>query len=99
VVLGIGFLNSLRGIFENKATGLSAVAGGWSEGFATFGLLAFVVAEIAGVAILTRILRRRRLREGEAMGWAPTGFAIVSIVCAVLGFLLVGAGTMLVMMH
>jgi len=42
--------NMFHGILENKATGIAAVAGLWTESFAIFGMLAFVVAEVAGCA-------------------------------------------------
>lgn len=49
-----GLFNAFREISTQKATGLGAVAGGLTEAFATFGLVAIVVFEVAGIVLLVR---------------------------------------------
>lgn len=69
----------LFGIFSsisnNKATGLGAVAGGLSEGLATFGLVAIIACEVYAMILFVRTF---------SGGSLLTRFvAIVSIGCAV----------------
>jgi uncharacterized membrane protein len=51
-------LNMFKGISEHKATGLGAVAGGFSEAFAGFGFLTVIVFEIGGIVLLVRSFSR-----------------------------------------
>jgi len=74
--------NMFHGILENKATGIAAVAGLWTESFAIFGMLAFVVAEVAAIFVLVRALRRK---SDEALGCAPNVFSGLTMACAALG--------------
>jgi hypothetical protein len=55
----VGVISRLR-LAEQKAVGLGAVAGGFGEAFATFGLIAFFAAEIFGVVLLSRSLSKGR---------------------------------------
>jgi|GEM_PF-3524939 len=50
--------NTFRGVSESKATGLAAVAGGISEGLATFGLAAMVISQILAIFLLARTFDR-----------------------------------------
>jgi hypothetical protein len=89
--LVVVFLPSvMRGIIENKATGLAAVAGGYSEGLAVFGLLAFVVSEMAGIGLLWRSMSRQHGARSVGAG--------LSIGCAGFGLLAIAA-VMLMMMR
>jgi hypothetical protein len=54
IPLMYGCFNSFKGISEQKATGLAAVAGRIAEAFATFGLVAFVAMEVYAVVLLVR---------------------------------------------
>jgi len=74
--------NMFRGITENKATGLAAVAGAWTESLLTFGLVAFVAAELAAIVVLVRALRRK---TDGALGCAPSVFSGLTMACAALG--------------
>ncbi len=73
------FMEMFRGISDRRATGLGAVAGGLSEAFVTFGMVAFVVAE--GIAVYLLI---RSIGMG---GTAQNVFAILTIGLSVLTFL------------
>ena len=86
----MGMIRSMAAISENKATGLAAVAGGYMEGLTTFGLLAFVVSEVAGIGLLWRSMSREH--GGRSVG------AGLSIGCAGLGLLAV-AGALWMMMR
>jgi hypothetical protein len=50
----IGLGNVFRGISEQKATGLGAVAGGLSELFVLYGMVAILVGQVAAVVLLFR---------------------------------------------
>ncbi len=50
----IGILNSFRGISEQKATGLGAVAGGVAEAYAIFGVILGFVLPVAAIVLLVR---------------------------------------------
>src|ERR1700733_12933994 len=52
--------NSFRGLSENKATGMGAVAGGIAEGFVTFGLACALLFSVFGVVFLVRAFSRER---------------------------------------
>jgi len=43
---------SFKGLSENKATGLAAVAGGWSAGYVTFGLILSLLLPLAAIGLL-----------------------------------------------
>jgi hypothetical protein len=51
-------LNAFRGVATSKATGLDAVAGGLTEGLATFGFAALVIAEVSAIVLLARNFSR-----------------------------------------
>ena len=55
-LIGVG--NAFRGISAEKATGLAAVAGGLTETFLSFGLLATVVFEVGAIILLVRAFER-----------------------------------------
>jgi hypothetical protein len=48
--------NVLRGMSQQKATGLGAVAGGWTEAYATFGFILTFVLPVAAIVLLSRSL-------------------------------------------
>jgi hypothetical protein len=50
--------NSFRGLSENKATGMGAVAGGIAEGFVTFGLACALLFSVFGAVFLVRAFSR-----------------------------------------
>ena len=54
----IGFVNAFVSITNQRATGLAAVAGGFAEVLATFGLVAVVGSEVAAIVMLMRSLSR-----------------------------------------
>jgi hypothetical protein len=69
------FIDGFRGISQEKATGLGAVAGGFAESLVTFGLMAFVLSQVAAIVLLARGIRREQ--------WGRSMVAVVSIVCSV----------------
>jgi hypothetical protein len=52
ILIGIGY--TLRGILEQKATGLGAVAGGLSELFVVWGIGAILISQVAAIVLLFR---------------------------------------------
>jgi hypothetical protein len=58
IVVVPGLINAFKGISQEKATGLAAVAGGFAEMFWIFGMVAFVVCEISGIAMLAKLVVR-----------------------------------------
>jgi hypothetical protein len=72
-----------REISTQKATGIGAVAGGVSEALATSGLFAIVACEVYAVILLVETFAKGELLKRLV--------AIVSIGCASLLILLVGA--------
>jgi hypothetical protein len=79
-LVGIGY--TFRGISEQKATGLGAVAGGLSEIFVLYGIGAILVVQIAAIVLLFRAFS-----PGH---WARSFFSVVSICMSGLMLLLVG---------
>jgi hypothetical protein len=75
LLLGPGLFSAFRGVSQEKATGLAAVAGGFAEALMTFGLVAFVVCQVAAIVLLARGVRRDQ--------WGQSMAAVVSIVCSV----------------
>lgn len=71
-----------RGISQEKATGLAAVAGGIAEALSMFGLIAFVVCELAAIVLLLRVVKREQ--------WRRSLVAVVSLVCSVIFLVLTG---------
>jgi hypothetical protein len=70
----IGLFNSFKGISENKATGLAAVAGGWSEGYVTFGLILSLLLPLAAIVLLAKssssLHPMRTLLSWFSIGWS-----------------------------
>jgi hypothetical protein len=79
-LVGIGY--AFRGITEQKATGLGAVAGGLSEIFVLYGIGAILVGQVAAIVLLFRAFS-----PGH---WARSLFSVVSICLSGLMLLLVG---------
>ena len=71
-----------RGISNQKATGLGAVAGGFSEAFVTFGFVAFVTAQVLAIIFLIR-----SIGVGKAL---QNIFAILSIALSVVTLVAIG---------
>jgi Na+-driven multidrug efflux pump len=55
----IGVLYSFHGISGQRATGIGAVAAGFSEVFFTFSLIVIFVFSVAGIVLLGRSFSRR----------------------------------------
>jgi len=58
IPLLIGISNAFRGISTEKATGLATVAGGFAEGYVTFGVVLAFALPIAAIFLLSRSLTR-----------------------------------------
>jgi hypothetical protein len=69
-------IGSLVWINNQHATGLAAVAGGFAEVLATFGLVVVVGSEVAAIVMLLRTLSRDHLMR--------TALAVISVCCSVL---------------
>ena len=60
----VGLANAFKGISEQKATGLGAVAGGLAEAFTLFGMAATLVFEVSAIVLLVRAFSgKHRLRS------------------------------------
>jgi hypothetical protein len=79
-LIGIGY--AFRGISEQKATGLGAVAGGLSEIFALYGIGAILVTQTAAIVLL--------IRAFSAGHWGRSLFAVLSICLSGLTLFIVG---------
>ena len=75
-VVGPGIISAFRGVSQEKATGVAAVAGGLLEFFAMFGFVAFIACEVAGLVLLARGIGREQ--------WGRSMAAVVSIVVSLL---------------
>ena len=73
LLVGPVFFSAFRGVSQEKATGLAAVAGGYAEALATFGLLAFIVCQVAAIVLLGSGVKREQ--------WGRSLVAVISIVC------------------
>jgi hypothetical protein len=63
IPLIIGMFNSFRGISEQKAIGLGAVADGLAEGYVTFALILALVKPVAAIVLLVRSFsKKHRMR-------------------------------------
>ena len=76
LVIVPGMISAFRGVSQEKATGLAAVAGGFMKFFATFGFGVFIACEVAGIVLLARGIGRER--------WGRSMAAVVSIVVSLL---------------
>ena len=63
-----------RGVSQQKATGVGAIAGGLSEAFVSFGFVTMVVFELAAIVLLVRALKRSHPLR--------TFFSVLSIGCS-----------------
>jgi hypothetical protein len=60
----IASVSSFRGISEQRAIGLGAVAGGLAEAYVTSGFILTFVFEVAAIVLLIRSLSRGHLGRG-----------------------------------
>jgi len=91
VPTAIGFVNALVSITNQRATGLAAVAGGFAELLATFGLVVVVGSEVAAMVML--------IRSSSCSHPIRTVVAIISVCCGGLLLCLVGLFLWLSTMH
>lgn len=82
VPTAIGIISAFVSTTNQRATGLGAVAGGFAEVLATFGLVAVVGSEVAAIVMLRRTLSRSRPLR--------TVVAIISVCCSGMLLSLVG---------
>ncbi|MGB8988422.1 MAG: hypothetical protein WCC37_17625 [Candidatus Sulfotelmatobacter sp.] len=80
MLVGIG--NVFKGISEQKATGVGAVAGGLSEMFVLWGIASIFISQVVAMVLLVRAFS-----PGH---WARSLFSVVSISMSGLMLLLVG---------
>jgi hypothetical protein len=85
VPTAIGIISALAQMSTQNTTGLGAVAGGFTEVVATFGLVVIVGSEVAAIVMLLRTLSRSHPFR--------TIVAIISICCS--GMLLLALGLFL----
>jgi hypothetical protein len=69
-------INAFRGLSQEKATGLAAVAAGYAEFLVTFGLGAFVACQVAAIVLLAGGIKREQ--------WGRSMVAVVSIACSIM---------------
>jgi hypothetical protein len=83
----IGFGYALRGISNSKATGLAAVAGGFAEGFALWGIGTIVIGQFAAIIWLSRSFSREHWMRNavSVVSMCLSGLMLV-IMCCVLWF-------------
>lgn len=74
IPLIIGMSNVFRGLSEQKATGLGAVAGGLDEAFLIFGFVAMFAFQMGGIVLLARSFsgehRARAFFSVVSMAWS-----------------------------
>jgi hypothetical protein len=77
----IGVFRAFRGISQEKATGLGAVAGGMGEIFSTFGLAAMVVSEVTAIILLLRSFSGDRPKRAivSALSICCSGFMLAIV--------------------
>ena len=80
-----GIFGALRGISRGRATSSTAIAGGLSEFFSTFGLAAALAFEVAAIILLLRAFSGGRPVRSL--------FSLISICCS--GFMLTIVGLFL----
>jgi len=82
VPTAIGIIRALAQVSNEKATGLAAVAGGFAEVAATFGLVVIVASEVVAIAMLVRTFSRSHMTRNL--------IAIFSVGCSGLLLLVLG---------
>jgi len=82
VPAAIGIIRALAQVSNEKATGLAAVAGGFAEVAATFGLVVIIASEVVAIAMLVRTFSRSHM--------ARNFIAIFSVGCSGLLLLVLG---------
>jgi len=85
VPTAIGIISTIAQMSTQNATGLGAVAGGFTEVVATFGLVVIVASEVAAIVMLLRTLSRSHPVRTTVAG--------ISICCS--GLLLLALGLFL----
>ncbi len=85
IPLVVLFFNAFRGISQEKATGLAAVAGGLAEGYATFGLVLSFILPVVAIVLLCRSFpagnRVLKIFSVLSIGWSALMLVLYSL-CA-----------------
>jgi hypothetical protein len=76
-------LSAFRGISEQKATGLGAVAGGISESLILWGLITMVICQVAAILWLTRSFSREHAMRGLISGFS---ICLSTVMLALMGW-------------
>jgi F0F1-type ATP synthase membrane subunit c/vacuolar-type H+-ATPase subunit K len=75
---------SFRGISEQKATGLGAVAAGMSETYAIYGMAFTIIAPIVAIFLLVRSLSDGH-RFRNFISWLLTGWSFLMLIYFAVG--------------
>ena len=83
IMAGIGYVRAIGEIESQKATGLGAVAGGLSESFVTFGVVAFLATQVMAILLLIRCVGRGETSQ-TIVAILSMGLSILGIVATIL---------------
>jgi hypothetical protein len=78
-LVGIGY--ALRGIWQQKATGIGAVAGGAAELFVVWGIGAMIISQVAAIIWLYRAFSREHWMRNvvSAVSMGLSGLMLVTV--------------------
>jgi hypothetical protein len=82
LVLVPGVIEAFRGVSEQKAVGMGAIAGAMAGEYATFGVIVSVVFQVSAIVLLFRTFSKEHFARGL--------FSVVSICCSGLMLFLSG---------
>lgn len=85
IMAGLGFMRAITEIQNQKATGLGAVAGGLSESFVTFGVVAFLATQVMAIILLFRCVGRGETSQ-TVVAILSMGLSVLGIIATILSF-------------
>lgn len=85
VPIVVGLVHSMKGISEEKATGLGAVAGGISEMLVTWGLGTMIICQVAAIVWLSRSFSREHAVRSLISGFS---ICLSTLMLALMGWMI-----------
>jgi hypothetical protein len=81
ILIGLGF--AFRGIWNTRATGLAAVAGGIAELLVLWGLVSMIACQVAAIVCLVRSISREHLIRSVVSAASACASAVILLLIGV----------------
>jgi biopolymer transport protein ExbB/TolQ len=80
-IIGLGYV--FRGVWQSKATGIAAIAGGLAEGFVWWGVVAMIIGQVTAIVLMARTFSGGRWIRNllSALSICMSGLMLILVGC------------------